>query len=173
MTGEVVVRPVRPSEYETVADLTVAAYMTIDGFSPGERYAAELRDVAGRTETAEVIVAADGAGRIIGGVTFVPGLGPLAEFSGADESGMRMLAIEPDAQGRGIGRLLAQACIDRARATGRSRLVLHTTHAMAGAHRLYRGLGFARTPERDMRTQGGLVLEAYVFELDGDPAVTR
>ena len=173
MTGGVVVRPVRPGEYEAVGDLTVAAYTTIDGFSPGDRYAAELRDVAGRTETAEVLVAADEEGRILGGVTFVPGLGPLAEFEGADESGMRMLAVDPKLQGRGVGTLLAQACLDRARATGRSRLVLHTTGSMAAAHRLYRGLGFSRTPDRDLRTPGGMLLEAYVFELDGGPAVTR
>ena len=173
MLGDVVVRPVRADEYEAVGDLTVAAYTTIDGFAPGERYQGVLRDVAGRTETAEVIVAADDDGRIVGGVTFVPGLGPLAEFEGADESGMRMLAVDPAAQGRGVGRLLAQACIDRASATGRSRLVLHTTGAMTAAHRLYRGLGFARTPERDLTTPGGLVLEAYVFELDNGSAVTR
>jgi GNAT superfamily N-acetyltransferase len=165
MSGDVVVRPVEPQEYGAVGKVTVAAYMTIAGFSPGERYEAELRNVAARVETAEVIVAANGAGRILGAVTFVPGPGPLAEFDGQDESGMRMLAVDPAAQGHGVGRLLAQACIDRARATGRSRLVLHTTEAMTGAHRLYRGLGFARTPELDMRTQGGMLLEAYVFEL--------
>ena len=164
MSGHVEVRPVTPQDYAAVGDITVAAYLTIAGFSPGERYQAELRDVAGRVETAEVLVAA-GDGRVLGAVTFVPGFGPLAEFDGPDESGMRMLAVDPAAQGRGVGRLLAQACLDRARATGRSRLVLHTTGAMAAAHALYRSLGFARTPERDIRTPGGLVLEAYVYEL--------
>jgi GNAT superfamily N-acetyltransferase len=167
MQADVVVRPAERGDYAAVGDVTVAAYAAIEGFSPGAPYAAELRDVAARAETAEVIVAADPAGRVLGGVTFVPGPGPLAEFDGVDESGMRMLAVDPAAQGRGVGRLLARACIDRARATGRSRLVLHTTGAMAAAHRVYRGLGFARTPERDIRTPGGLVLEAYVFELGG------
>jgi ribosomal protein S18 acetylase RimI-like enzyme len=165
MPAEVVVRPVRPEEYQAVGDITIAAYLTIAGFSPGEGYQAEMRDVAGRVESAEVLVAAGHDGRVLGAVTFVPGLGPMAEFDGPDESGMRMLAVDPAAQGRGVGRLLAQACLDRAEATGRSRLVLHTTGAMAAAHALYRSLGFARTPERDMRTQGGLVLEAYVYEL--------
>jgi GNAT superfamily N-acetyltransferase len=165
MPADVVVRPAAPGDYAAVGDLTVAAYGTIEGFSPGERYERELRDVAARVETAEVFVAEDAGGRILGGVTFVPGLGPLAEFEGADESGMRMLAVHPDARGRGVGRLLAQACLDRARATGRARLVLHTTRAMTAAHRVYQGLGFARTPERDIPTPGGLVLEAYVYEL--------
>jgi ribosomal protein S18 acetylase RimI-like enzyme len=114
-----------------------------------------------------VIVAADEDGRILGGVTFVPGPGPLAEFDGPNESGMRMLAVDPAAQGRGVGRLLARACLDRARAIGRSRIVLHTTGAMTAAHALYRSLGFARTPELDIRTPGGTLLEAYVRDLAG------
>ncbi len=165
MSADVVVRPVEPQEYGAVGDVTVAAYGRIAGYSPSEGYETELRDVAGRAETAEVIVAVDGAGRVVGGVTFVADFGPLAEFEGTDESGMRMLAVDPAAQGRGVGRLLAQACIDRAREDGRARLVLHTTRAMTAAHRLYRGLGFRRVPERDLRTPGGLALEAYVLEL--------
>ena len=165
MSADVVVRPVEPREYEVVGDITIAAYSGVDGFSPGARYEAEMRDVAARVETAEVLVAVASDGRVLGAVTFVPGLGPLAEFEAADESGMRMLAVDPAAQGRGVGRLLAQACVERARATGRSRLVLHTTTAMHGAHRLYQGLGFARTPDLDMRTQGGMLLEAYVYDL--------
>jgi ribosomal protein S18 acetylase RimI-like enzyme len=167
MSAEVVVRPVEPREYEVVGDITIAAYSGVEGFSPGARYEAEMRDVAARIESAEVLVASTPDGRVLGAVTFVPGLGPLAEFDGADESGMRMLAVDPAAQGRGVGRRLALACLDRARETRRARLVLHTTGAMDAAHALYRSLGFARTPERDLRTPGGLVLEAYVFELSG------
>ncbi|HET7171372.1 MAG TPA: GNAT family N-acetyltransferase [Gaiellales bacterium] len=167
MPADVLVRPARPEDYEAAGDITVAAYASIEGFSPGPRYEAEMRDVAARVETAEVLVAAAPDGRIVGAVTFVPGLGPLAEFEGADESGMRMLAVDPAAQGLGVGRMLAQACLERARATERSRLVLHTTRAMTAAHALYRSLGFARTPGRDFHTPGGLVLEAYVYELSG------
>lgn len=167
MPADVLVRPARPEDYEAAGDITVAAYASIEGFSPGPRYEAEMRDVAARAETAEVLVAAAPDGRIVGAVTFVPGLGPLAEFEGADESGMRMLAVDPAAQGLGVGRMLAQACLERARATERSRLVLHTTRAMTAAHALYRSLGFARTPGRDFHTPGGLVLEAYVYELSG------
>jgi ribosomal protein S18 acetylase RimI-like enzyme len=166
MPADIEVRPVRPDEYEAVGAVTVAAYGTIEGYSPGDGYAAELRDVAGRSQSAEVLAAVDGNGSVLGGVTFVGGFGPLAEFEGSDEAGMRMLAVAPAAQGHGVGRLLTQACIDRARASGRARLVLHTTGAMTAAHRLYQGLGFVRAPERDFHTPGGLVLEGYVLQLD-------
>jgi ribosomal protein S18 acetylase RimI-like enzyme len=165
MPADVQVRPARPEEYDAAGDVIVAAYCAVEGFSPGSRYEAEMRDVAARAETAEVLVAAAPDGRVLGVVTFVPGPGPLAEFDRPDESGMRMLAVDPAAQGLGVGRLLAEACVERARATGRSRLVLHTTGAMTAAHALYRSIGFARAPERDMGTPGGLVLEAYVYEL--------
>ena len=37
MSGEVVVRPVRPEDYRAVGGVTVAAHTTIEGFSPGPR----------------------------------------------------------------------------------------------------------------------------------------
>lgn len=165
MSGEVVVRPVRGSEHAALGEATVAAYRSIDGHVLSDGYAARLRDVAGRARTAEVLVAVDADGRVLGGVTFVPGPGPLAEFESDDEAGMRMLAVDPEAQGRGAGRLLAEACIERARAAGRARLVLHTTPAMTAAHRMYERLGFARTPDRDLAADSGLELRAYVLEL--------
>ena len=48
MSADVVVRPVEPREYEAVGDVTVAAYMTVEGFSPGERYQVELTLKSGR-----------------------------------------------------------------------------------------------------------------------------
>ena len=50
---------------------------------------------------------------VLGAVTFVPGFGPLAEFDGPTSWARRMLAVHPAAQGRGVGRRLAQVCLDR------------------------------------------------------------
>ena len=165
MLGDVVVRPVRADEYEAVGELTVAAYTTIDGFAPGERYQGVLRDVAGRTETAEVIVAADGDGRIVGGVTFVPGLGPLAEFEGADESGMRMLAVDPAAQGRGVGAALLGHVVGATRRLGFAGVVCSSQPAMRAAHRVYDRFGFRRDPTRDWSPEPGIELIAFALRL--------
>ncbi|HEX2047099.1 MAG TPA: GNAT family N-acetyltransferase [Acidimicrobiales bacterium] len=164
----VTVRAVRPEEYEALAAVTVDAYRALLGADMDGEYADELADVAGRAAQSEILVAVDGNGAVIGGVTYVPGPGPLAWFEDPDEAGFRMLAVAPWAQGRGVGAALVDACIDRAVLTGKSRLFLHTTAPMTGAQRLYERARFRRDPERDRVLEGGLVLLAYVLELGGE-----
>jgi ribosomal protein S18 acetylase RimI-like enzyme len=148
---DIVIRPVEPGEYEPLGDITAQAYLR-DGlldFGESDAYLGELRDVAGRAAAAEVMVATEG-GALLGGVTFVPSGGPMADIARPGEAEIRMLAVAHDARGRGAGEALVRACVDRARATaGCVRIVLSTQRSMHGAHRIYERLGFTRTPERD------------------------
>ena len=162
------VREVRPDEYAALGEVTVAAYRTVGEDDPG--YLTFVRDVAARAAICPVLVAVDATGRVLGGVTYVPGPGtPYSESEFEGEAAFRMLAVDPAAQGRGVGRALVLACIDRARADRRSRLVLLTRPFMRSAHGLYAGLGFRRAPERDWEPEPGLELLGY--ELDLDPAI--
>jgi ribosomal protein S18 acetylase RimI-like enzyme len=113
-----------------------------------------------------VLVAVDGEGRVLGGATYVPGPGPYAESEREDEAGIRMLAVAPWAQGRGIGRALTEACMALARSAGRRRIVLLTLDSMTPAHRLYEGLGFRRAPGRDWTPEPRLRLLGYEHDLD-------
>ena len=107
-----------------------------------------------------------GRDEVVGCVTFVPDASsPWAELLEAGEAGMRMLAVRPDAQGRGIGRALVDACVTRARALGRAALILHTTPWMTAAHHLYEGAGFVRFPSRDWNPLPEVPLRAYRLEL--------
>lgn len=117
--------------------------------------------MAGRAAEATVLVAHDGGGRLLGSVTFVARAGPYAEFSGPHEAGMRMLAVAPWAQGRGVGRVLVDECLRRAGTLGRAALVLHTVEVMAPARRLYESMGFRRRPEADRVLSSGARLLAY------------
>lgn len=166
-SATVEVRDIRDGEHEELAAVTVDAYEVVLGERLGAGYASVLRDVASRAAQATVLVAVEGD-RVVGGVTYVGGPGPWAEFSETDAAGIRMLAVAPAAQRRGVGARLLQACLDRARADGKARIVLHTTPWMVEAHRLYRRFGFARTPERDLRADG-LDLPAYVLDLGACP----
>lgn len=161
-----VVRAVRPEEYEALGTLTVAAYRALLGPDMDAGYAEELADVGERAEVADVLVEVDAEGRLLGGVTYIPGPGPMAWFAGAGDAGMRMLAVAPAAQGRGVGARLVAACVARAVTAGKRRLLLHTTAPMTVAHRIYERAGFRRDPDHDHMLAGGLLLLAYVLDLD-------
>ena len=166
MSSHLTVRVVLPDEYRDLAALTIAAYRDLLGPGLGARYQAELADVAGRAGLVDVLVAVDADGEVVGGIAYVPGPGPMAWFDGPDEAGLRMLAVAPPAQGRGVGAALVAAGIDRARAVGKHRLLLHTTATMTTAQRLYERSGFRRDLGRDEVIEGGTHLLAYTLVLE-------
>jgi ribosomal protein S18 acetylase RimI-like enzyme len=157
------IRPIRPPEYEVAGELVVEAYRTL-GDAGDDFYEPQLRDIAGRIETSDVLVAvADGF--VLGCITFVDGLKPLSEVDDPDAATIRMLGVAPEARGRGIGEALVCACIDRARDSGRKRVRLDTRTSMTSAHRLYERLGFRRDPGHDWSPAPGIDLLAYVLDL--------
>ncbi|WP_217167588.1 GNAT family N-acetyltransferase [Streptomyces sp. AC512_CC834] len=165
-----VIRQATAQEYDPVGEITAQAYLR-DGlldFGESDAYLGELRDVAKRAAAAEVLVAA-ADGRVLGGVTFVPSGGPMADIARSGEAEIRMLAVAHDARGRGAGEALVRACVDRARAVeGCTGIVLSTQRAMRTAHRLYERLGFTRAPGRDwnpLPELDGVTLLAYRLTL--------
>jgi ribosomal protein S18 acetylase RimI-like enzyme len=96
-----------------------------------------------------VLVAAD-QGRIQGAVKFYPDAGQAHQGDwqpGA--ASIRLLAVAPAHRGQGYGRLLTQACIDRARNLSIPAIFLYTGTFMAAARQLYEKMGFKRAPEFD------------------------
>lgn len=147
-----------------MGELTVRVYRALLGRDLGD-YAEVLRDVAGRlAASCEVLVALEDR-NLAGGVTYVPGPGPYAELAGDDEAEIRMLVVDPRAQGRGLGEALVAACVDRAVAQGRRALSLYTTETMAAAQRLYTRLGFVADPGRNSTVGADLRLLFYSLEL--------
>ena len=164
MTG-VSIRLLAPDDdTAAIGELTVAAYLTNEG-DTDIGYHAELRDVARRARHCPVLVAVeDDTGAIVGTVTYAPGPdNPFAEIERDDEAGFRMLAVAPSSQGRGIGRALATACVERARAEGRGGLAIFTRPAARSAHALYDSMGFVRDPERDWEFEPGEWLWAFAL----------
>jgi ribosomal protein S18 acetylase RimI-like enzyme len=156
------IRHPEPAELDAIADLCVAAYAPF--LREQGHYVAALRDVERRARDAELLVAADD-GRVLGTVTFVPDGGPLGEIAAPHEAEFRMLAVDPAAQGRGVGTALLRRVIDASAARGKAAVVCSSLAQMRAAHRVYGRLGFRRAPERDWSPFPDVELLAFVAVL--------
>ena len=164
----VTVREVRADEFDRLSRLTVDAFTGLPGAVYEDGYMDELADVAGRADGAVVLVAVDeDTGTVLGGIAYVeePGRWSSGDLDG--EAELRMLAVAAEAQGRGVAGKLVDACIARARAAGKRRILLHTTVWMEAAQRVYRRAGFRPSPENDIQLLPELVLIGFVLDLDG------
>jgi ribosomal protein S18 acetylase RimI-like enzyme len=156
------VRAVRPEEYPEAGRVTALAYREFvePGETDWEDYLEEIADIGARAGRSDVVVAVQD-GRIVGSATLELGQridedDPPLE---PDEAHIRMLGVHPDARGRGAARALMEACFERARASGRTRVTLHTTHRMKAAQRMYESMGFERLADRVF--PDGFVLLSY------------
>jgi ribosomal protein S18 acetylase RimI-like enzyme len=168
----------RPEEYAALGRLTVDAYATT---APPVRddYRGTLADVAGRAADPDRVVLAARIGttgglrgarlpldgeRPVGGVTVV--LAARASVNALPDgvAELRMLAVDPAAQGRGVGRALVEAAIALARERGMSKLWLDTQAHMLAAQHIYVSMGFVRVPGRD-RDIAGTDIRLLAYEL--------
>jgi len=156
------VRSAVSTEFAAIADVCTAAYAPF--VAGDDHYVGVLRDVARRAAEAELLVAVDAdGGDVLGTVTFVPDGGRLGELAGPDETELRMLAVSPAAQGRGVGSALLRRILDDSRGRAKAGVVCSSQPEMHAAHRIYRRLGFERAPERDWSPMPGLDLLAYAI----------
>ncbi|WP_031159812.1 bifunctional helix-turn-helix transcriptional regulator/GNAT family N-acetyltransferase [Streptomyces durhamensis] len=81
---------------------------------------------------------------------------------------LRLLLVEPEARGSGIGERLVRAVIDFARGVGYRELVLWTNDVLGGARRIYQRHGFVLAAERPHRSFGkDLIGQDWRLDLHG------
>lgn len=165
-----IIRPAREDEYAAVGALTVAGYdadgyLTYPDGTYDHGYAGWLADAASRAQNSTLLVAYDGDA-LVGTVTWCPYGSADAQLAKEPHQGeFRTLSIAPEARGRGVGRALVEHCLERARATGLTEVLLFSLKEMAPAHRLYFALGFVRRPDLDWSPEPDVDLWAFSLTL--------
>jgi ribosomal protein S18 acetylase RimI-like enzyme len=157
------IRKAAPVDADDVVRIIREVYIG-GGWADAERspdYVAELLDAPTRIAQATVLLALDTDGLPVGTVTATQAPSHLANIARPGELEIRMLAVVPSARRKGIAQALVAACEGLARDRGLVRIVLSTEPAMTAAIRLYEGLAYVRTPDRDWRINGfGLITYA-------------
>jgi ribosomal protein S18 acetylase RimI-like enzyme len=156
--GKYIVRNARPEEFSSIGQLLVGAYSQLDGF-PKEAeqpsYYKMLANVGDFTEkqNTELLVAVSPTNEIAGAVVYFSDMAQYGSGGTATQernaAGFRLLAVKETARGHGIGKLLTQACISKAREKGLAQVIIHTTQAMQTAWKMYEGIGFQRSADLD------------------------
>jgi GNAT superfamily N-acetyltransferase len=79
---------------------------------------------------------------------------------------LRMLLVEPHARGFGLGRRLVEECIQFARESGYSKVVLWTQSNLTAARNIYQRAGFKLAKSESQPAFGAdLVSETWELEL--------
>lgn len=140
---------------EVIAVLRAANAQFARTVPPGfyRAYLDNVLDVRARLAVSRLLVA-ERDGRIAGTITLYPDAALEGWDWPAQWAGIRAVAVAPEARGLGIGRRLALACIEQARAHCAEAVCLHTAAFMNAAVVMYERLGFQRRPRFDRDAHG-------------------
>jgi predicted N-acetyltransferase YhbS len=151
--SKIVVRTAEQEDLDRVVSVLRAANAEFERVLPAaffHAYLANVLDVRGRCDESQLFVAQRSeGGRIVGAVTLFPDASREGWGWPPNWTGIRAVAVEPSARGLGIGRRLAQQCIERSRELGADAVCLHTASFMEAATAMYERVGFRRTPTFD------------------------
>jgi ribosomal protein S18 acetylase RimI-like enzyme len=154
-----------------IRDQRVSAYSEYAAVLPQDHWKALKRAISSDADLqagVDVIVA-EISGKIVGSVVLFPPKsnaydGMVEEL---DYPEIRMLAVDPEARGKGIANALISECIKRTIANGLSKIGLHTGDFMKNAIHVYEKFGFKRLPQYDFEpANDGIIVRAYILDIN-------
>ncbi len=166
------IRDAGASDREAIEAVTLSAYQQFAAVMPPalwDRYRENIVSTLAAAPPKTQIVAEAG-GRIVGSVLLYPAGTEIVPPGGRSMTltlpAVRLLAVAPSVRGQGIGALLMDECVRRARESGAKALTLHTTDMMQSAMRLYERLGFQRMSDLDFEPAPGVTVKGFRLGLE-------
>ncbi|MEH7334686.1 GNAT family N-acetyltransferase [Neobacillus drentensis] len=167
--NQIIIDELVEDEKETVRNLLVESYQQYeDAYTNPQVWETYLTNIKGSVDNPDVekILIAKSDDKI---------LGTLQLFLSSEKAYqrpelqifspiVRLLAVHPEARGRGIAQELLKASLDFAKSQGADKLYLHTGDKMQKAVRLYEWLGFKRDRTKEFMNNDILV-KCYRFDL--------
>jgi len=165
-----IIREAKPSEYDPLGLIMVEVYSQLEGFpSPDEipDYYNTLRNVGELVNKpmVKLFVSVSKTGQVEGGLVY---FGDMKHYGAGGEkvenqsaAAFRLLAVKPELRGKGVGKLLIEACFEQAKTEGHQFLIIHSTKYMMVAWRMYERMGFVPFPEINFEKSG---VEVFGFK---------
>lgn len=137
------IREFQSVDADAVNALALSAFIQYRGqYKDWDVFAQNIQKMSLLSSIGEIIVAEE-EGEICGAVAYIGPHQPKAEFFEPSWPIIRMLVVNPCNRGKGIGRSLTDACIERAMRDESSVIALHTSPVMEAALNMYLRMGFA------------------------------
>jgi ribosomal protein S18 acetylase RimI-like enzyme len=140
--GAYAIRDFATADTDAVNAVALAAFEQFRvQYSDWPEFAKTIGVTANLADGGELIVATRD-GRIVGAVAYMGASAPKPEMFDPAWPVIRMLVVDPAERGHGVGRMLTDECIQRARRDGAREIALHTSPIMQAALTLYLRSGF-------------------------------
>jgi DNA-binding MarR family transcriptional regulator/GNAT superfamily N-acetyltransferase len=162
----VTLRPPRAGDYGWVVERHGTLYAAERDFD--ETFEADVAQIVmeyARSHDAarEAFWIAEAGGRRVGCVSCVR----RPSDDGVETAQLRILLVEPNTRGLGLGRQLVDECVAFARKAGYQRMMLYTVDGLTAAHKIYRKAGFEITHQAAVEMWGHhLVEQEWQLALD-------
>lgn len=140
-----------------------------EGYSPTKRAAQMYRREVLEPEGRFLVAVREDDDAVLGATILLHPGSAFHQVAEPGEREFRLLAVHPDARGKGVGEALVQACVKGATTDRAEALVLWTRPTMIAAQRLYERLGFMRAPSRDEEDARDFTRLVYRLDLQSPP----
>ena len=163
--SKIIIRDAVSQDFKKIAQISVEAYRQYaEALTPENwnKMQTTLTNVANTANLASLIVAEEN-NNIIGSIAYYASGKSNPNIFPVEWASIRLLAVSPAYQGKGIGKLLVQECIQRAKKDNAPAIGIHTSELMTVARKMYPKMGFQQ--DKELPSRFGLRYWRYVLKL--------